>query len=196
MLSNRVRIVFEKYNGTLPTKLAEEHDINKETLRKAYLRGDVEKTNRGVYVLPETIDDTYFSTQIINSKGIYSHESALMLLNYTTFIPHKYYMTFPQGYNNHSFADKLIQPTMIKKEFYELGVIELETWQGNKVRSYNKERTILDMIDKYTLSDGLVNEMLEYYQDDEDTDLEKLIKYAKLMDREVLLEGIEYIFVK
>lgn len=196
MLSSRVQYIFEKYKGTLPTKLAEEYNINKETLRKAYLRGDIEKVSRGVYVLPEAIDDTYFSTQIVNSRGIYSHESALMLLNYTTFIPHKYYMTFPQGYSNHSFADKLIQPTMIKKNLYTLGITELETWEGNKVRAYNKERTVLDMIDKYSLSDGLVTEMLEYYQEDEDKNLDQLIKYAKLMDREELLEGIEYIFAK
>ena len=42
MLSPLLQEVFEDYNGTLPTKLAEQRGINKETLRKAYLRGDIE----------------------------------------------------------------------------------------------------------------------------------------------------------
>lgn len=191
MLSKKVMAVFNQFNGTLPTSVASEFGINRETLRKAALRGDIEKVNRGIYILTDAIEDNYFSNQCRYSKGIYSHESALYLWNYGTHLPERYSMTFPQGYHAASFQKNLVDPYTVKPKFYSLGKTEIETGFGNKVTIYDKERTFLDMMYEKKVRTFLVEEMLDDYFYDEDKNLENLYHYAQVMQRMDLLKGVE-----
>lgn len=197
MLSAKLKEVFEKYNGTVPTKIALDHGINKETLRKAELRGDLERYARGVYILPESMQDDYFSVQTAKSKGIFSHYSSLMLWDYGTFIPEKYFMTFPRGYNSVNFERDLIFPHFVPKAVHELGLTKVDSHLGNSLKVYDKERTVLDMLD-YTrsLHTFVIKEMLEEYMDDPDKDLDKLYNYAVELNRVHLLKEVDIYNVK
>ncbi len=196
MLSPEVKKIFEKYNGTLPTKIAVQHGINRETLRKAALRNDIEKVGRGIYLLHDAIEDDLFSTQAIYNRGIYSHETALMLYNYGTFSPFKHHMTFPQGYNSKVFKDSKIKPTFVSKKYYDLGVTQVDTWFGNPVNVYDRERTVLDMLVSPTALAFTLEEMWRDYLDDDEKDLDMLKEYARLLNREYALEGIDVIGIK
>jgi glycogen debranching enzyme len=57
------------------------------------------KAARGVYVLPEVWEDELFILQYTYRKGIFSHETALWLLDFSDRTPQKYTMTFPVGYH-------------------------------------------------------------------------------------------------
>ncbi len=188
MLQSKLQQVFDKYNGTLPTKVAVAEGINKESLRKACLRGDIEKQIRGVYVLPDAFYDDYFALQSIYSKGIYSHESALLLHEYTTFSPFQYYMTFPKSYNANQVRQNNIQPIYTVTSYYELGVTKVKSWFGNTVWVYDKERTILDMLASKHASQSTIEEMWDNYLMDEDKDFNRLYEYAEKMNRQKLLE--------
>ena len=122
VLNEKTRLVFELYSGTLPVKVAAEYGISNGTLQKAYRRGEIEKPYRGVYVLPESLDDDLLAMQSIYSKGIYSYETALYLNGLGSFVPFKYYMTFPRGYSNSSFEENMISPSWITEKYYEIGL--------------------------------------------------------------------------
>lgn len=190
MLSKKMTELFERYNGTVVTKIAVEEGIDRTSLRKAALRGDIEKVARGVYVLPDTPEDDFFSKQQVHTKGIYSHESAALLHNYSSFVPYKYYMTFPQGYNSASFQENKIHATMIRKDLYTLGVQEVETWYGNIVKCYDKERTVLDMLSAPHVHDYVTNEVIEDYRYDPDRNPERLYEYAQKMNLLYLWEEL------
>lgn len=194
MLHTKLKRVFDAYNGTLPTKVAIKEGITKETLRKAYLRGDIEKPFRGVYSLPDAFFDDYFALQAIYSKGIYSHESALLLHELTTFSPFQYYMTFPKSYHTTYLEKNNISPIYSIEAYYELGVTKIETWFGNNVRVYDKERTILDMLVSKYSPRSIIDEMWENYLDDEDADFQRLYKYAEKMNRQKLLKEKIHMF--
>lgn len=183
MLHTKLQKVFDAHNGTLPTKVAVKEGITKETLRKAYLRGHIEKPNRGIYSLPDAFFDDYFALQSIYSKGIYSHESALLLHELTTFSPFQYYMTFPKSYHTRQLGKNKIIPTYTIEAYYELGMTEIKTWFGNNVRAYDKERTLLDMLASKHSPRSIINEMWENYVDDEDKDVQRLYGYAEKMNR-------------
>ncbi|WP_314060739.1 hypothetical protein [uncultured Vagococcus sp.] len=190
MLSKKVLAVFEKYNGTLPTKLAHKNGIDKETLRKAYLRGDIERPFRGVYLLPNSLLDDLFSTQVVLSKGIYSHETAMMLYGYSTFVPHEFHMTFPQGYHNATLVIKKVRARYVANAFYTLGATQVKTWEDNFVTVYDRERTVLDMLSSPTAHEYEIEEMLTNYYFDKDKNIKNLFYYAKLLNLEDLLERV------
>lgn len=56
----------------------------------------IEKSARGVYILPEVWDDEIFNLQNRLKRGIYSHETALFLWDFTDRTPNRYYMTFSE----------------------------------------------------------------------------------------------------
>lgn len=112
----------------------------------------------------------------------------MFLLNYTTFVPHYYHLTFPAESYALTLSEELIRPEIIEKEYYLLGRTHLRTTPDNKVWAYDRERTVLDMIAKYTMLDGLVKEMLVDYLEDEKKDLEKLSEYARKMGRSLPLD--------
>ncbi|MDH6364528.1 hypothetical protein M2139_001481 [Enterococcus sp. PF1-24] len=191
MLTTSVREVFDKYNGTLPVKFAIKHGIGEGTLRKAYERGDIERPKRGVYLLPESLEDDYLAIQSQYNRGVFSHESALNLYGYTTDNPFYYYMTFPRGYHSKQFKKSLIRPTYIDEKYYSIGLIETESWHGNKVLAYDKERTILDMLVSSHAHPYVVEEMLEEYAWEERKNLDNLYKYAELLNRQEQLKIVE-----
>ncbi|EMF0094436.1 hypothetical protein O1F49_002665 [Enterococcus hirae] len=190
MLSEKLKSVFEQYNGTLPSKIAFQYGIDKETLRKAYLRGDIERHMRGVYNLTENAFDEMFALQSIYSKGVYSHESALYLHFYGTNVSHNYVMTFPEGYHASSLKNSHIIVYNKKIPFYQLGISSAETMVGNKVYVYDKEKTILDMLSSGSAHEYDIREMLEEYKVDEEKNINRLINYAEILGQERLLERV------
>lgn len=192
MLSHKILETFNLFNGTLTVKDAEKYNIDRETLRKAFLRGDLERPYRGVYQLPESVPDEMLALQYNYSKGIYSHETALNLHEYGTFSPHKYYMTFPENYNTTNIRkNQIISTQNVKNKFYPLGITQTKTIFGNDILVYDKERTLLDMLSSKTSHDFTLNEMLEDYLFDPDKNIENLKKYAKLMNVEHLLKRVD-----
>jgi len=189
MLSDKVMQVFEQYNGTLPVKVAQAHGIDKDTLRKAFDRGDIERPRRGVYVLPDALEDEYFSLQSIYTKGIFSSLSAFELQNLSTVLSSYFYITFPQGYNK-NFNQTDILAKIAPKDEYLLGVETVRTPEGNPVKTYNKERIIVDILRKTTPPTYEEKEALyDYFSAPED--LERLYDYAKFFGIENQVKQME-----
>lgn len=190
MLSEKLAAIFNDYNGTLPTKIALQQGINKETLRKAYLRGDIERPMRGVYTLPQHVFDDLFALQSVYSQGIYSHESAHYLHHYGTLAPFDYHLTFPQGYNTRSLERNRIKAHYIKKDFHNLGLTTVESLSGNPLRVYDRERTLLDLLASDTTTAETISEFLAEYIIHPASNLPLLKAYAKALKREALAEKV------
>lgn len=180
MLGERLKGVFEQENGVLTLERATQLGFSKESVRKAYRRGDLLKAERGIYLLDESYEDDLYIMQLKYSKGIYSHESACMLHGLTTFSPFAYIMTFPKGYHLNTRADQYIEAHYAAPQFYSLGVMELNSWFGNSLRVTNLERTVIDMLrSPYTLPD-IVDEVMSNYSWSEKKNLTRLNDYAQL----------------
>ena len=68
---------FEQKNGVLTLEQATELGFSKESVRKAYRRGDVIKADRGIYLLDDSFEDDLYIMQLKYSKGVYSYESSV-----------------------------------------------------------------------------------------------------------------------
>jgi len=188
MLTKRLRSVFDKNNGILTLDQAVYYGLTKESLRKAHLRGDLEKLNGGIYLLDSSYSDELYTTQLRYSKGIYSHETAVMLHSLSTYSPFVYHLTFPRGYNLNDPEQQHIYPHHMTLDKIDIGIEKLESWHGNLVLVTNLERTVVDMLINKNAFPGIVDEMIDNYLWSEDKDIERLKEYAKIFGAEKQVE--------
>lgn len=134
----------------------------------------------GVYTMKDTFSDEMFALQYRYSKGVYSHESALILWGLSDLIHMEYTMTFPQGYNNPNLLKWGIKPKFTIKEKYEIGKTTTKTMFGNEVVVYNKERTLCDIFQtRHNALKSVQIEAIKTYVSLKDKDTNRLMRYAK-----------------
>jgi predicted transcriptional regulator of viral defense system len=180
--------VVEKHDGVVTTKLVEKYGIHREYLRKMVKKGELERVSHGVYITPDIWEDQMMILQLKKRKIIYSHETALFLHDLTDRDPIKYVVTVPYGYNPSRLKDEGLIVHSVKKELYLLGKITKETSFKHEVRTYDIERTICDILrDRNNQDPNVVNEAIKRYLHRKEKNLNKLMKYAKLLRIEKVL---------
>jgi predicted transcriptional regulator of viral defense system len=134
--------------------------------------------------------DELFIFQQRNQKCIYSYQSALSLHGLTDRVPFKEEVTVPQGYNASHFSDKVTVHFIIGK-WYMIGQTECLTEMGNKVRAYDMERTVCDLIRSRAKQDPeIFSKAIHLYLKRKDKDIWKLRDYAKVFGLSKKLEEI------
>lgn len=174
-------IQLAKYNnGVLTTAVLSEKGILRGNLKKLADDGKLEKTARGVYILPEIREDEFVNLQTRFKKGIFSNETALFLWDLTDRTPIRYAMTFPHSYNLTNAKNEGISCSRVKAEWYLEGMIKIESPRGNKITAYNMERTLCDVLRKRGGVDtGVVTEAFKRYAVRRDKNIPLLSEYAK-----------------
>lgn len=193
MIHQKLMEAFEMHNGILTTELAKKFGINDSTLRKAVERDDIYRYSRGVYLLDDVYEDDLYLLQLRYTKGIFSHDTAMMLHELTTFSPFVYHLTFPKGYHLTDAKERLIEMHYANKsECSEEYIQIIESWESNPLKVTNLEKTIVDTFRYEKLMTFFVQEMIGNYVDRNDKDIQKLIEYAErfgvldVVEREVL----------
>ena len=174
----------EEHDGYIITKDLVKNNIRKETLKRLTENGEIEKVQRGVYIIPEIIPDEYKLIQLKISKGIYSFQTALYLWDLSNKVPEEYHITIYQGYNTKHLKEKYnkIKFHYVKKEILELGLTSKTSPFGNKIRVYNPERTICDLIKRKNKIDSQIfSDAITLYFKSKKKDLSKLSKYAEVL---------------
>ena len=178
-------------NGIITTKEVINLGIHKDVLKELTIKKELEKITNGLYALPsENIDEyLYFSYRI--PKGIFSHETAAYLQGLSTRMPLVYVMTVKVGDNVSrvkSARDNIIFK-YVKKNYYEIGKINMISPFGREISVYDKERTILDIIkDKDRIDSQVFSEVIKSYFASKEKNLLKLSKYAIKMNMEHALK--------
>ena len=178
-------------NGIITTKEVINLGIHKDVLKELTIKKELEKITNGLYALPsENIDEyLYFSYRI--PKGIFSHETAAYLQGLSTRMPLVYVMTVKVGDNVSrvkSVRDNIIFK-YVKKDYYDIGKINMVSPFGREISVYDKERTILDIIkDKDRIDVQVFSEVIKSYFTSKEKNLLKLSEYAIMMNIEYALK--------
>lgn len=179
--------VFEKIiqlatenNGVVTAAALSEKGILRGNLKKLVDEGKLEKTARGVYILPDFLEDEFLNLQARFKKGIFSNETALFLWDLTDRTPNRYDMTFPYNYNLTNAKNEGINCSAVKREWYAEGKTQTQSPGGNKITAYNMERTLCDILRKRNGTDtGVVAEAFKRYAVRNDKNIPLLSEYAK-----------------
>lgn len=169
-------------NGMVTTSMVVAAGFSRGNIKYLVDKGMIEKSARGVYILPEVWDDEIFNMQSRFKRGIYSYETALFLWDLTDRTPNRYHMTFPANYNLTKPKEENVQCTQCKNDFYDLGIAEVNTPGGNTVKVYSMERTLCDILRPYSSVDiQVVTEAFKCYATRSDKNIPVLSEYAKLL---------------
>jgi predicted transcriptional regulator of viral defense system len=169
-------------NGIVTSAQVTREGISRQYLKNLLDKGLLERSARGVYILPSYFDDEMINLQNRYKRGIYSHETALFLLDLTDRTPGRYSMTFPLSYNTSGLKKENIRYYRVKEELYDLGVITKSTPGGNEVKLYNAERTLCDILKGRSRTDiQIITEAFKRYTGRDNKDIPLLSKYAKLL---------------
>lgn len=181
----KIEKLLNKRNGIITTSEVEKLGINSRILTRMIERGIIERVARGVYISTDTLEDKYFITQAICKRGIFSHETALYFHDLCDRTPIKFQLTVPTNYNNILIKNKNYQFFYLKDELYKIGITEMKTPYGNKVKVYDLERTICDIIrSKKKIEIALFVDSMKRYAERKDRDSIRLHEYAKLFNIE------------
>ena len=107
--------------------------------------------------------------------------NALYFHNMTEEFPYNYTVTVPQNYHVDTVNEKC-NVFYVSNEIYEIGLTEVETPNGVKVKSYDIERCICDIIrSKNRMDSEHVKHSIREYLKRKDKNLIKLSNYADKM---------------
>lgn len=176
----RLRDLLNKQNGILFTSDLAKYGIPRTYLSILEKSGEIQRVSRGVYSTAGSIVDEMFNLQIRYKSVIFSHETALYLLDLTDRTPLFYSGTVPVGYNATALKAGNIKVFFVKRDLYALGLILLKSPQGNEIKSYNLERTICDIMRSRNQIDvQMINEALKRYVERKERNLDMLYSYAR-----------------
>lgn len=168
-----------KNNGMLTTSLAEKEGFSRGLLGYLVKKGQLLRPSRGVYTLPEVWEDEFLNLQNRFKRGIFSHETALFLLDLTDRTPLAFHMTFPTNYNLSGPQSEGVRCAQIKPALYDLGIELIKTPAGNPIRCYSAERTLCDILRPYHAADiQIVIEAFKRYVSKTEKNIPRLSEYA------------------
>ncbi len=142
----RIEKIINEQNGTLLSSDLDEYNIPRTYLSMMVAEGKIEKIGRGIYALPDALEDEMYIMQKKYPNLIYSHETALFFHEISDRTPFEYSVTVPSGYKVVDTINERFNIYYIKRDLHLMGVTELETTLGNTIRIYNLERTICDLL--------------------------------------------------
>lgn len=168
-------------NGYITSKQLTEMDIHRMYLNIMVDRGIIEKLDNGIYLDVNEFPDSYYVLNLNLSGIIYSHMTALYFHGLSIKAPDsKYDVTVKKNYNSVKLKNHNV--FYVKDDIYELGLTEVTTPFGNKVRCYDVERCICDVIKSMNrMNTEHVKYSIREYIKRKDKDLIKLSKYADRM---------------
>ncbi|NLV90668.1 MAG: transcriptional regulator [Tenericutes bacterium] len=172
--------IIKNNGGYITAKEIERKNINRYHLMLLLKEGQIIRISRGYYSLKNGFADNFYIMLSKSKRSVFSDATALYLHDLSDRNPSVYDITIPYGYGNSYKDEKKVNLHYVKKELLDLGLIEMESPFGMKVRVYDAERTICDIIkNKNRMDLEIFTRALQRYSKLKSKDLNKLMRYAK-----------------
>lgn len=168
--------------GFVTTAQVEGEGIPRARLSDMVRSGELERIQRGVYCLVDSWEDEYLAAQLRFPRGVFSHETALYLHNYTDRTPFRLTVTLPRSYKATELRRAGMEVRTCASDVLGLGVTTVKTIYGNEVRAYDLERTLCDMVRGRAVVDvQVINPAMRAYVQSTGRNVQKLLSYARAL---------------
>lgn len=178
-----IRKIISDNGGFITRKNINEHNIPSAFLSQFVKKNNLVKHDTGFYAKKDWIKDDYFVFQYEYPKLVYSFYAAAYLHGLGDYNPVFLEVTGPKNYRPFPLPrEGVILHTDTRDNTYGLGIVEIETAFGNKVRVYDMEKTVCDFIRNRSRIDvELFVKCLRTYYKRKDKNLHNLLTYARIM---------------
>lgn len=179
---SKLKQIFDNNGGYITTEDVRNANISSWFLSDFVKRNGLNKIAPGFYADNSYFPDDYYIIQKRYPKYIFSGMSALYIHHLTDKIPVNIEACAPQGYNPTRNKIKTLSIRKISNpDVYNLGISELKTPFGNKVKVYDEERTICDLIKYRDRYDGeTFIKGIKLYVNKSNNQI-KLFRYARIL---------------
>ena len=187
----KIEKIFKNNNGYARTQDILNANIHSSHLYKLEDEGEVTKVKRGLYRWNDQEYDTEMEmveVQKIVPDGVISLLSALSYYELTTYNPWEYYVAIHRDHFKPTLPDyPPISIYYFSEDQYYTGITVIDI-KGEKVKIYDREKTICDCI-RYRKKIGVdvMKEALQEYLKQDYRDIDKLIKYAEITGVKTLM---------
>lgn len=180
--------IVEKNQGYIRTSDATKENVSRTYFLEYVKKRKLLKVAHGVYMTEETWLDDMYVTQVRYPQAIFSHETAAYLLQLTDREPFVLSVTLKTGESSTRLIESGIEVYKIKESLYDIGLILTKSPTGHKIRSYNCERTVCDLIrSRSSIEIQEIQSVLKAYLSQKDRNIPKLIRYAKQFSVESII---------
>lgn len=179
--TEKLKKLISDKKGFIVTSDLTEYNIPRQLLKEFTEKGLLEKVDRSAYISPEAFDDEMYRLQARFKPIIYSHDTALYFHNLTDRDPINYTVTVYSGYQTTKLKEMGVNTFSIKRELFEVGLVEAKTTFGRPIRMYDAERAICDCIRSRSKMDiAIVTDALKRYVKSENKNIPKLMRLAEM----------------
>lgn len=141
-----LQMLLDENKGILTAANALNAGISKYHFYEYVKTEGLEKAAPGIYLSADAWGDDFYILQARYAGIIFSHETALYLLDMADREPLQITVTAKGKYNAPKLTAQGVKVYRVKPELHCLGVCELPSPGGHQLRVYNAERTICDII--------------------------------------------------
>lgn len=176
-----IQSIIKINNGYVTSKDLTNFGVHRMYLNIMKEKGMIERVGNGIYIDSNKLEDTYYVLNLELPNIVYSHMTALYFYGLSIKAPNeKYDITVQNNYFNYKIKNHDV--FYVNKDIFKLGLTQVETPMGNKVRAYDMERCICDIIrSKNRMDPEHVKYSIKEYIKRKDKDLVKLSNYADKM---------------
>ena len=187
--------LMKRNNGYITSKELDMFDIHRMYLLIMQDKGIIKKVTSGIYIDTKNNVDNYYIFGLSMPNVIFSHMTALYFHGLSLKDPNGVY-DIPVKRNYNSIHLRKHNVFYVDNDIYELGLIEVKTPMGNKVKAYDIERCICDIIrSKNRIDLELIKYSVRKYLKRKDKDLNKLSLYAEKMGiKDVVMTFIDMMY--
>lgn len=177
--------------GYVTSKILTDLGIHRWYLKIMLERGMIEKITTGVYGDKNIIADEFFVLQLRYPKIVYSEFTALYFYGLTEVHPSVYDVTVPGKYHV-EYLNQKCHVYNCPRDKYDIGLTKCQTFLGNLITIYDRERCICDIIRfKKRLDLEQIKKSVKMYINSKEKNLNKLREYSKIFN--VYEEVMEFI---
>jgi len=138
--------ILEQNNGFLKSCEAVAAGISRPYFREYVRRRGLKRVAHGLYMSQDAWEDGMYVIQTRYPQAVFSHETALYLLNLAEREPFRYSITLKAGTNASGLTSQGVKVYKIRESLFYEGIAEAKSPAGQALRVYNPERTICDLI--------------------------------------------------
>jgi hypothetical protein len=180
--------LLQENNGFLKTSDATHAGVSRAYLRTYVQDRNLERAAHGLYVPKDAWEDGMYIIQTRYPLAVFSHETALYLLNLAERESLRYSLTLKAGANATGLTRQGVKVYKVKAELFNEGITEAVTPAGNTVRTYNPERTICDLVrSRRSIEIQDLQGAIKGYVRSKDRNIPLLMRYAKAFSVERII---------
>lgn len=153
---NQIIDYMKNNQGYIKNKIVKDMKIPTVYLSRMVNTKEINKVDRGIYVLPSIFEDLLYIYYLKYNKIIYTGNTALVLNGMSNRSLKEIEANVLYNYNPHLITG--FNVNRVNEINYNLGKVFIETEFGNKVPTYNKERVLCNIF----IDNNLDNEALNY----------------------------------